>query len=63
LSLNFEKGIVNEQSPSDIENRRDPQNNRVLLVTVMTDGQLSMPLGMEIGAASVTGQWEGTWQP
>lgn len=62
LSLYFEKGITGEQSPPDIENRRDPQNG-LLLVTVVTDGQLSMPVGLEIRAASISGQWEGTWQP
>lgn len=60
LALDFEEGVTNEQGPRDSQVQRDPGNG-LLLIQVLTDGQLSMPIGIVAYGADVSGRWETTW--
>lgn len=62
LALDFEEGITDEQDPRAYETRRDQQNG-LLLVTVLTDGRLSMPISIVARGGDVTGGWETNWEP
>jgi len=63
LALNFEDGVITyEQTPHSEDTKRDQQNG-LLLITVLTDEQLSMPLTMISRGATVTGMWETNWTP
>jgi hypothetical protein len=62
LALDFESGVINEQQPRISEFRYDDEY-KVLLITVLSDGQLSMPIGMIAHGADISGAWETTWSP
>ena len=62
LALDFEGGVTGETGPRGGTYRRDPQSG-LLLVTVLTDGQISMPLSMVAYGADVAAQWETLWSP
>jgi hypothetical protein len=62
LALDFEGGVTGETGPRAGESYRDPQSG-LLLITVLTDGQLSMPLSLVAYGADVTAQWETQWYP
>lgn len=62
LSLDFKGGVTGETGPRADKSRHDPQSG-LLLITVLTDGQLSMPLSIVAYGADVTAQWETQWSP
>jgi len=62
LALDFEDGVTGETGPRVGTSHHDLQSG-LLLVTVLTDGQLSMPLSIVAYGADVTGQWETQWAP
>lgn len=62
LALDFESGVANEQRQRIHEFRHDDEY-KLLLITVLTDGQLSMPIGMIAHGADISGKWETTWSP
>ena len=62
LGLDFESGVTGEIGRREPSFRRDPQSG-LLLVTVLTDGQISMPLSMVAYGADVQGEWTTTWTP
>ncbi len=62
LALDFASGVTGEQLPRKTGVERYAGENP-LLITVLTDGQLSMPLEIIAYGADVSGRWEGTWSP
>lgn len=62
LALDFESGVSAETKPR--VNRVDINDEYyTLLISVLTDGQLSMPIGMVAYGADIVGSWESTWFP
>ena len=62
LALDFENGVSNEHMSRKYAYRFDDEYN-LLLATVMTDGQISMPLSMIAYGADISSNWVTTWTP
>jgi len=62
LALDFESGITGE-SQARLHRAGISDLGGTLLVTVLTDGDLSMPLKLVAHGADISGSWEGAFSP
>ena len=62
LALDYESGITGE-SQARLHRAGISDLSGALLVTVLTDGDLRMPLELVAYGADISGSWEGTFSP
>ncbi len=62
LGLDYKAGVENEKNPRRIEVQTD-QVNQQLVISLLSDGQFSMPLELIVGGADISGLWEASWAP